>query len=358
MSTALGSPGLPPSLQLPSPVRGASAAGSAAGGSGPAAAAAAAAASSEEDVCEDLLLLLEILQRIADKEVIDFVGSAAAAGAGAAGSGAGSDSCGPASSALLGGLALLVPLLSGPLLCYPSLAARFMELSAHMLSSHPSQVARMDGRLFACLIDSLQSGMAHHEADVAACAMGAVRGLGLFHCAARARGPAYAALSLGPQLASMPDLFGRLARALLSLALGMGGGGAGSAAGGSSGAGGRASSSSSLRLPQALIPAASDALLACICADGAAFRGVAEELLAAAAASISPGSALSGSGAAMAARIAEELNALLSVSVQPKGSAPGTLVRVELSLDRQVRSAFAANFEAFLSRVKGATTLF
>jgi hypothetical protein len=317
----------------------AGAAGGGAPGSGAARAAAAAAAaraaaaasgSAAGELWEDLLLLLDILQRLCDAETVSFSGGS------------------PSSDTLLKGLSLLLPLLSPALLAFPRVSAAYMTVAAHIVSVHPTHTARLSPPLFAALINSLLAGAGHHEPEVAERALSAVRGLGLFHCGARERGGAYAALDLSAQLASAPALFHTLARAVLGLALGAGGAGGGAgggnAGGGAKGAGAGAGAGAALH-PSLVNPAA-EALLACICAEPSAFQGAAEALL---------GQHAGTHGAATAARLAGALTALTTVHLD---TPQGGRAQVALTLkDRRVRAAFEANFQVFVATMAGALTI-
>jgi len=168
-----------------------------------------------------------------------------------------------------------------------------------------------------------------------------VKGLGLFHVGARQKGGAFGSMDLSNQLSSAPQLFHTLARAVLALSMGSGSSGGS----GGSGGGGEQKRLGGTALHPSLVAPAAEALLACICAEPAAFQGAAEALL---------GAHAGTHGAALAARLAAELTELTTVHV----TRGGVRARVALVLgDQAVRQAFTSNFEDFVTKMAGVMTI-
>ena len=298
--------------------------------------------SAAEELWETLLLLLDILQCLCDSDTVSFSSGA------------------QSSDTVLKGLSLLLPLLSPTLLAYPRVSAAYMTVAAHIVSMHPTQAARLTPGLFSALIASLVAGLAHHDTEVVEQALSAVKGLGTFHSAAReagGAGGALAALDLSAQLASAPQLFHTLAQAVLSLALGVGSGGSSSSSssgggeGKSGGGGGNSARGASNALNPTLVSHAAEALLACICAEPAAFQGAAQAML---------GAHAGTHGAALAGRLAAALTELTQVRVPSDGRAGSSAAKVQVPLtlrNRLVREAFTANFQDFVTKMAGVLTI-
>jgi hypothetical protein len=116
---------------------GSSAAGADSGG----AVAAVIAAREEEEVCDDVRLLLDILERILSLEDISFLTSTAddAAAAAAAGGEEPDDrrTTRAATQALVVGLSFIIPVMSGGLLQFPALAGAYVAVVSGLLCGHP-----------------------------------------------------------------------------------------------------------------------------------------------------------------------------------------------------------------------------
>lgn len=288
--------------------------------------AAALASEDEESEYQDILCLLQILEKIADKEALDLAapvtsksvstgtgGFGAASPSAAAASGV-SDALPATSEAMLVGLAFLVPLMSQSLMGYPGLVSAYMTVVCYIMTRHPASVARMDPGLFSVFISNLEAGIAHYDVSIVRSALEAVDGMGLYHSAARRKGGHFASvLDLTTQLQRIPDLFVRFARSVLQLTLG-------------------ASAPS-----QDLINPAGSALLAMIVCDFEGYQRLVSGLLAA-----QP-------DPSMASRLAAEFSTMTAAACRTPGVAP--------VLDRPTRRAFEERFQPFVAAVRGITTI-
>jgi hypothetical protein len=276
---------------------------------------------SAEDAAADALAVLGVVGAIAEREVISF----------AADGGVGDDGAAPASAALLEGLGVALGRARAAAGVDARVDSALLDVTSLVIAHHPAAAARLDPAVFSALVDALIAGISDAAPASARAALGAVRSLASTTVVARTKGGAFAAaLDLSAQLRAAPDLWARLARAVLGAAVG------------GAGLGGRG-------MAAELIGPAGDALLALAVADGAAFTAVARELLA----------ALAVRSAALAQRVAGELEVLTTVELLPRGApAGGPLVRMPLSFDKYVKALWAKQWEGFCERVHAAATVF
>ena len=266
----------------------------------------AAADDTESTTVDDLVMLLAILDKVADKEDIDL-----ALGGGDSAPSASNN----ASEAVMAGLHSLLPLVTPQLLNgYPPLGVAFVGLVGRLVAAHPLQIAtRADARTFATFMGAIEWGLCGVATDTAvpSSALDAVRSLAAFHGACRRRGfPDASTQGLHPQLGPCPDVFARLTRAVLGAVVG------------------------AAPPDRSLVPAAGEALLALAQAEPDAFRGAISSLLAA---QREPGSA---------ARLTAEFQALMTAN--------GVSMDVA---SRANKVTWIANFERFVEQVRSFTTI-
>lgn len=297
----------------------------------------AAANAEEDDAYEDLTALLQILERVIEKEDVQLGG-----GGGGCSSGDGGVLT-VASEAVVTGLRFLLPLMTPSLLAYPRLSGAYLSVVGQLVEAHPQQVAGLDAPTFATFIASLEYGLRSTDATVAVLSAQAMASLATFHASAARRGFAQFP-GLSRQLAAAPDLFRRLLSCVLGVLVGT--------------------------HPPAreLVPAASDALLALMASDGGdSYRATVEGLLAAqAAAATASGSAASGTGSASAnvERLTSEFNSLTAAAVAATGAmsaaaaAPGGLAGRQATVKaREEKARFRERAEAFVGAARGLLTV-
>ena len=351
----------------------------------------------EEEKYEDLLLLLRILELIADKEDLDLSLSSLSSSStttssttttsmssGAATFGPSSFSFGGgdnnnnnnsaasrdkggnnnASSCLLVGLSFVVPVMTAhsALLGFPKLLSVYMGVISHVIQRHPSSLSKMDSNLFTVLVQSLESGVGHYDGDVTRLSLDAIHGLGFFHFNARRKGGiTSSAFDLSNHLTRMPLLFAGLAKSLLQLAIGSGSG-----------------------FSPDLTPRVSDALCAMIVCDPQGYVSLVQSLLTSQAgdnniSSDKSGGSVSSSGSTQLSSqlqaafdmLTSELFSLFQNMYTNSAVAAGSgAIRTSIGggggstsiqrhpLDRLSKQAFRKRFEAFVIAVRGLTVVF
>jgi hypothetical protein len=262
----------------------------------------------EGDVAREAATLLQLLEKVGDKDVADFTGGGQVS---------------PASRALTVGLAVLLPALRppSPLLAYWGVPSSFVGLVTGLMSRQPASAARLDPALFAALHSVLMWGVALPQVDVARSALEAVRGLASYHASARRRAaadPRYAALDLSSHFTHLPRLFADFVRPLLTLVL------------------------SHAPPPCELVTPIADALLALVHADAEGYSAAVTTLLDAQAPHLR-------------ARIGEEFNGLASGGgLVFARTIPGSGSPLAV---RAAKALFVANFEAFVTRTRSLTSI-
>ena len=277
-----------------------------------------------DDAAVDALAVLGVVGAIAEREVLSFAADS--------GSQLNGDGAAPASAALLEGLGVALSRARAAAGTDAKVDSALLDVSSLVIAHHPAAASRLAPPVFSSLIDALIAGITGAAPASARAALGAVRSLAATAIGAKSKGGIFAAaLDLSSQLHASPDLWARLARAVLGASVG------------GAGLGGRG-------IAAELIGPAGDALLALAVADdGASFLAVARELL----------GALAVRSPALAQRVAGELETLTTVELLPRGAPAGApLVRVPLSLDRYVKIAWAKQWEGFCERVHAASTVF
>ncbi|XP_066276643.1 exportin-4-like [Branchiostoma lanceolatum] len=106
-------------------------------------------ASAEEDDFNDLMLLLDMLTQLINKDFVDF---------GSTDDGAGEPSVAPA-DVVFCGLDFVVPLMSAELLKFPSLCLQYYQLVSLLCEVYPERVPQLPQRLFSNIMASLQLGL-------------------------------------------------------------------------------------------------------------------------------------------------------------------------------------------------------
>ena len=225
-----------------------------------------------------------------------------------------------------------------------------MDLLAHIVQHNPAELARADASLFASVVGSLEFGIAHFDAGISRRALEAMYALGRAHAASRRPGDSrFGAFDLAPQMACVPDLFSRLARAVLQLALG------------------------GERAPDENLAVAAEALAAAVACDPGGYTALVQGLLAP---YLAPGA-----DAALAQRLAAEFTSLTEdffrlvaaeqaqaaqaqAQAQAQGFAlagggggSGGRARPRYALDGPSRKDFTLRFERFVPAVRGMTTI-
>jgi hypothetical protein len=356
----------------------------------------------EEEKYEDLLLLLRILELIADKEDLDLSLSSLSSSSSTTSTtttsmSSGAATFGPtssfsfgggennnnnnsaasrdkgennnASSCLLVGLSFVVPVMTAhsALLGFPKLLSVYMGVISHVIQRHPSSLSKMDPNLFTVLVQSLESGVAHYDGDVTRLSLDAIHGLGFFHFNARRKGGiTSAAFDLSNHLTRMPLLFAGLAKSLLQLAIGSGSG-----------------------FSPDLTPRVSDALCAMIVCDPQGYVSLVQSLLNSQAGNNGSNSSSSGkSGGSVSSSGSTQLSSQLQAAFDmltselfslfqslytnsAVGIAVGSgAIRTSMGgvggsssiqrhpLDRLSKQAFRKRFEAFVIAVRGLTVVF
>jgi hypothetical protein len=333
----------------------------------------------EEEKYEDLLILLRILELIADKEDLDLSLSSSSiststststntmspvtsfsfsdSNTGTQGSGDNASSC------LLVGLSFVVPLMSShsALLGFPKLFAVYMGVLSHVIIRHPSSLSKMDHSLFSVLVQSLEAGISHHDGDVTRLSLDSIHGLGFFHFNAKRKGGiTYSALDLSTHLVRIPHLFSGLAKSLLQLSIGSGVG-----------------------FSLDLIPRVSDALCAMIVCDPQGYISLVQSLLSAQVntSSNTLGDERGGEGVSLSSQLqyafdtlTSELfslfqsftnnapvsvigNVTTSTSLSISKGGGGGMQQQRHPLDRLSKNAFRKRFEVFVIAVRGLTVV-
>jgi hypothetical protein len=330
----------------------------------------------EEEKYEDLLLLLRILELIADKEDLDLSLSSLSSSSittttatssfnfgdnnSMGGGGGGGDKGNNASSCLLIGLSFVVPVMTShsALLGFPKLLSVYMGVVSHVIQRHPSSLSKMDPSLFSVLVQSLEAGVSHFDGDVTRLSLDAIHGLGFFHFNARRKGGITSStFDLSAQLARMPILFSGLAKCLLQLSIGSGTG-----------------------FSPDLTPRVSDALCAMIVCDPQGYVSLVQSLLnsqiAGSSSSKSTGD-VSGSTVNSGTKsstlslqlqsafdvLTTELFTLIQSTYTASINNAASITRTSgplqrHPLDRLSKQAFRKRFEAFVIAVRGLTVVF
>ena len=307
------------------------------GGGVPAPAASARALAEEDAAFEDLTCLLSILEKIVEREDLNFAGS------GGAGGGGGGARLSPASAAAVSGLRLVVPLMTPSMLQYPRTTSAYLRVVSRLVESQPLQVAALDAPTFGSFLASLQWGLAGADGPLACECARALGSLLAFHAAcavrgfsapARGGGPPQRLPGLSAQLQQAPQLLAATLRALLAALLGP------------------------LPPPPELLPAAGEALLPLMACDAPGWQAAVRALLAAQEAA-RPGESQ--------ARLAAEFNALTAAAqtaaaavAAAAGSQHGTspaAARIANAAAKTERRRFNDAVESWVRAVRGLLTV-
>ena len=112
-----------------------------------------------------------------------------------------------AARATLGGVELLLPRVSVPLLCFAKLCRQYFLLLSYLLDAHPQRAVALPSPLYEAVLASLRFGLAHHDVCTCEAALQAVYDL--------ARHAAQHASHAAPMAPMLEALLTQLAQELL-----------------------------------------------------------------------------------------------------------------------------------------------
>eukprot|EP00850_Spirogloea_muscicola_P017573 SM000152S01561 [mRNA] locus=s152:294082:301778:+ [translate_table: standard] len=140
-------------------------------------AAASLAREEQSEKCRDIRALLQLLQSLTSKDLLDF-GEANANGF------EGVD----IAQVIYFGMQTVTPLVSVDLLKYPKLCRQYVTLISHMLEVYPEKVATLPPQAFTQIISCLNFGLQHQDVQVVTMTLAAIAALATYQLAAKSRG--------------------------------------------------------------------------------------------------------------------------------------------------------------------------
>eukprot|EP00850_Spirogloea_muscicola_P004607 SM000020S05957 [mRNA] locus=s20:65065:72952:- [translate_table: standard] len=131
----------------------------------------------QSEKCRDVRALLQLLQSLTSKDLLDF-GEA---------NGNGFEGVDIA-QVIYFGLQTVTPLVSVELLKYPKLCRQYFTLISHMLEVYPEKVATLPPQAFTQIISCLDFGLRHQDVQVITMTLAAIAALATYQLAAKSRG--------------------------------------------------------------------------------------------------------------------------------------------------------------------------